>query len=85
MKLLHLSLMASILATTENEYYTYGKPKHYRNKLSHESAISEISKLTEDQKKEKSGLKKFVFGENIIWAINQKNADKKARKLGLIL
>ena len=31
-KLLHLVLMASLLATTEHEYYTYGKPKHYRKK-----------------------------------------------------
>ena len=83
MKLLHLGLMASILATTENEYY--GKPKQHRKKSSPESTISGFSKLTEEQKKEKSGLKKFVFGEHIIWAINQKNADKKARKLGLIL
>lgn len=83
MKLLHLGLMASILATTENEYFKYGKPKHTIKNSNPESNIS--GKLTEEQKKEKSGLKKFVFGEHIIWAINQKNADKKARKLGLIL
>jgi predicted RNA-binding protein with PUA-like domain len=26
------------------------------------------------------GLKEFFYGENSVWAINQKNADKKARR-----
>lgn len=26
-----------------------------------------------------NGLKEFFYGENSVWAINQKNADKKAR------
>lgn len=32
----------------------------------------------------KNGLKEFIYGENSIWAINQKNADKKAKKLSYI-
>ena len=27
------------------------------------------------------GLKQFFYGENSLWAINQKNADRKARSL----
>lgn len=26
------------------------------------------------------GLKEFIYGENSVWAINKKNADKKAKK-----
>tara|TARA_R110000796_G_scaffold82985_1_gene181926 strand:- start:857 stop:1093 length:237 start_codon:yes stop_codon:yes gene_type:complete len=37
------------------------------------------------QKKIPKGLKKFLYGEVVIYAINQKNADRKARKQGLII
>ncbi|OJV40849.1 MAG: hypothetical protein BGO29_14880 [Bacteroidales bacterium 36-12] len=30
------------------------------------------------------GLKEFRYGDNIIYAINQNNADRKARKAGFI-
>lgn len=30
------------------------------------------------------GLKEFFYGENSVFALNQKNADKKARKKGYI-
>lgn len=39
-------------------------------------SIQEINK--------KQGLKEFTYGENKIWALNKKNADKKAIKLGWI-
>ena len=31
------------------------------------------------------GLKQFFYGEKAIYALNKKNADKKARKQGLII
>jgi hypothetical protein len=34
--------------------------------------------------KEKQGLKEFFYGENIVYARNQKNADRKARNKGYI-
>lgn len=47
--------------------------------------------LSESQKKaikidqdKAHGLKEFSYGENKVWALNQKNADKKARKLNYI-
>jgi hypothetical protein len=51
---------------------------------------------TEEEKKQRmalikveqqkaNGLKEFTYGENSIWAINKKNADKKARKLNYIV
>ena len=30
------------------------------------------------------GLRPFIYGDNTIWAINQKNADRKAKKSGYI-
>ncbi len=37
-------------------------------------------KKAEIERNKTNGLKEFKYGENSIWAINQKNADKKARK-----
>ena len=34
-----------------------------------------------DSIQKSKGLKKFQYGENQLWSINQKNADRKARSL----
>lgn len=39
---------------------------------------------TDAERNRMKGLKEFHYGENNIWAINQKNADKKAKKLGYL-
>ena len=31
-----------------------------------------------------NGVKPFYYGDNVVFAINQKNADRKARNLGFI-
>lgn len=33
----------------------------------------------EIERNKANGLKEFFYGENSVWALNQKNADKKAR------
>ena len=33
----------------------------------------------EIERNKANGLKEFFYGENSLWALNQKNADKKAR------
>lgn len=40
--------------------------------------------LTEDELAPSKGLKKFFFGENYVWAINEKNANRKAKKLNYL-
>lgn len=39
---------------------------------------------SKDELNEHNGLKKFYYGENYVYAINQRNADKKAKKKGYI-
>ena len=39
---------------------------------------------TDADRNKMKGLKEFYYGENSVWAINQKNADKKAIKAGFI-
>lgn len=43
-----------------------------------------ISNLSEEQKAIKNGLKLFEYPNGHVYALNQKNADKKAKKLNLI-
>ena len=48
-----------------------------------EERIQRITKLKEERRKEQ-GLSEFVYGNNKIWALNQKSADKKAKRLNWI-
>jgi len=43
-----------------------------------------IDKKHEKNQIEKYDLKEFTYGENVIYASNQKNADRKAKNQGLI-
>lgn len=36
------------------------------------------------QRNKKRGLKEFFYGNKSLWALNQKSADKKAKKLNLL-
>ena len=46
----------------------------------------ELKKIEAQREKNiKKGLKEFFYDENSVWAINQKNADKKAKKLGYLI
>ena len=83
-----LSMISALSAITESEYGNYGKPKHYRkDKPNFDQIIIGETKISEETKMIKKGLKKFVFRDNqnnIVWALNQKNADRKAKKLGYL-
>lgn len=49
-----------------------------------EMVLSPEQKLERLKEQNRSkGIKQFFYGEEYVWAINQKNADKKAKKLGL--
>ena len=41
-------------------------------------------KPTDEDRNAMKGLKAFYYGGSVVWAINQKNADRKAKKLNLI-
>ena len=60
--------------------------------VNHENPSPEISpEIREDlhrkwvgEAQKRKGLTLFSFGENSLWALNQKNADRKARKKGWV-
>lgn len=43
----------------------------------------EVKVMTEDERQLKKGLKKFEYLNGSVYALNQKNADRKAKKLNL--
>ncbi len=56
-----------------NSQKRYVEPKETDEEKKKRLAKAEI------ERNKAKGLKEFFYGENSVWAINQKNADKKAR------
>ena len=48
------------------------------------SASSNLTKKDKEKRNKRKGLKPFIYGNKTIYAINKKNADKKAKKLKYI-
>ena len=71
-----MAILATILAW---DNFSYRDPSE---KLSIE--FRGVSKLSEEQKAIKKGLKKFEYPKGVVYALNQKNAEKKAKKQNLI-
>lgn len=74
-------LSAAIAATGESgpdKREKRVKPKEDEEQKKQRLVKSEI------ERNKANGLKEFFYGENSVWAINQKVADKKAKKQNLI-
>ena len=65
-----MAMMGSEMPHQEREYV---KPKETDEQRKRRIAKAEIERA------KANGLKEFFYGENSVWAINQKNADRKAR------
>lgn len=68
-----LGSMAMMGTGTPHREREYIEPKE-----TDEQRKRRISKA-EIERNKANGLKEFFYGENSVWAINQKNADRKAR------
>ena len=67
--------MAMMSTETSNEMREYiEQPKESEEERKRRLAKSEIERY------KAQGLTEFFYGENSLWALNQKSADKKARK-----
>lgn len=69
------------LAATNPDMGMYQEPVHVETEEEKKKRLAqakiEINKA--------NGLTEFFYGENSIWALNKKSADKKARKLNYIV
>lgn len=79
----YFSLMMALGATTSQHNYYENEYKKTNSMLATRRK-STIKNMSEEQKAIKSGLKKFEYHNGFVFALNQKNADKKAKKQGLI-
>ena len=70
-----LAMMGTETPHGMNEYQ---KPKETEEERKRRLAKAEIERY------KAQGLKEFFYGENSLWALNQKSADRKARKLNWI-
>ncbi len=65
--------MSCDLGGTNTERYI--EPEETEEECKHRIAKAEIERY------KSQGLTEFFYGENSLWALNKKSADKKARKL----
>ena len=65
--------MAMMGTETPHREREYIEPKETDEERKRRIAKAEIERV------KANGLKEFFYGENSVWALNQKNADKKAR------
>ena len=68
-------LGAMAMMGTETAHVTR---EHIEPKETDEERKRRLAKA-EIERNKANGLKEFFYGENSVWAINQKNADRKAR------
>ena len=66
--------MAMMSTETPHGMREYREPKESEEERKHRLAKFEIERY------KAQGLTEFFYGENSLWALNQKSADKKARK-----
>ena len=74
-KMLGMAAMMTALAYGGNSGTT---PDYYEPKETDEERKARLAKA-EIERNKANGLKEFFYGENSLFAINQKNADRKAR------
>jgi hypothetical protein len=70
-----LAAMASMDSPGVSRNYLH-ESKESKSERERRLAKSEI------ERNKRNGLAEFFYGENSLWALNQKSADKKATKLG---
>ena len=73
-----LSAMAMIGTEMPHQMYKHTKPKETDEQRKRRIAKGEIVR------NKANGLTQFFYGISSVWALNQKNADKKARSNGWI-
>ena len=66
--------MSGDLSGNSNKRQRYIEPKETDEEKKKRLAKAEI------ERNKANGLKEFFYGENSVWAINQKTADKKAQR-----
>jgi len=82
---LMLGMLGMMAAMGDNSGYNYDEPEQFRILTPEERAKLKLrmEKQKIDKLKEK-GVIEFFYGENSVFARNQKNADRKAKNLGYI-
>ena len=73
-----LGMMSMFAAMAMMGTETPNRTRDYEPKETDEEKKRRLAKA-EIERNKANGLKEFFYGENSVWAINQKNADKKAR------
>ena len=75
-----IAMMYGLFATMGNDGY-----RDAVNELTEDGIKPKKKQIKQVKKIIPKGLTEFFYGEKVIYALNKKNADRKARKQGLII
>ena len=75
-------MMAAMASMGDNSYYERSEYRELTDEEKEElKAIAEKKRL---ERLKKQGVNEYFYGQNVIYARNQKNADRKAKRKGYL-
>ena len=80
----NLAFLTSIILMSSVNVEPIQNKQHPMFKDDDDERYYPISNMSAEERHIKKGLKKFYYGDHVIYEINKKNADRKARKSGLL-
>ena len=76
------AMMAAMASMGDNSYYERSEYRELTDEEKEElKAIAEKKRL---ERLKKQGVNEYFYGQNVIYARNQKNADRKAKRKGYL-
>lgn len=75
-----MTMLAALAVSTDNSFM---KQRKYKEELTDEEK-AELKDIAERKRNERNGLTEFKYGTESVWALNRKNADRKAKRKGYL-
>lgn len=75
-----MTMFAAMAMSADNSFM---KHREYKEKLTDEEK-AELKAIAERERNKRNGLTEFEYELGSVWALNRKNADRKARKKGYL-
>jgi predicted transglutaminase-like cysteine proteinase len=75
-----MTMFAAMAMSADNSFM---ERREYKEELTDEEQ-AELKAIAERKRNERNGLTEFKYGTESVWALNRKNADRKAKRKGYL-
>ena len=75
-----MTMFAAMAMSADNSFM---ERREYKEELTDEEK-AELKSIAERKRNERNGLTEFKYGTESVWALNRKNADRKAKLKGYL-